>query len=113
VAHRLHDDRRPVGVGQRARPPLGPGGDHFVDAEVGRDVAAAHGIHAGHPGCAAGREDVAEERADRALTDHPDDLPRDVAELLDGVEHAGQGLKHDRGGGRQPGVTVAEAVTRR
>jgi hypothetical protein len=85
VAHRLDHHGRPVGVGQPARPPLGPGGDHLVDAEGGRDVGAVHRVHAGHPSRAAGLEDVAEQQADRALSDHPDALPRDVAELLDGV----------------------------
>ena len=59
---------------------------------------------------AAGLEDVAEEQADGALTDDRHRLPRDVAELLDGVEHARQRLQHDGGGGRQAGVVAGQAV---
>jgi hypothetical protein len=47
-------------------------------------VRAGNGVHAGHPGRSTGLEDVAEQQADRALTDDPDRLSRDVTELLDG-----------------------------
>ncbi len=80
-----------------------------VDSERSRDRGPVDRVDAGDVAGTQCLRRMGEQQADRALTDHGDVASRH-RQLLQGVQHAGQGLQSDRNGRAQRRIVGGQAV---